>query len=241
MTNFIALPHLWLTKVTHTLSIGQKIAYGYALSLSIAVVGTVAGLIIGDFYQTPAQQQKGDAQYEISLLYRLQTALLQARTSQQQLIYFVNQTELLKKEYLNFSKYAGELKQVWSDVQLYVNTANYRRAKHFEGIPTFLQTYSDIPNVYIQQVETLVQTIMSKDAKSKDIQAAQKLLLNFSTSPITLKYDVIDDDLIHVINASYKDNQNADLNLESVLKVRFLIIAGSIILSIITATILAVM
>jgi two-component system NtrC family sensor kinase len=209
MNDFITLPHRLLAKVTYNLSIGQKISYGYALSLSIAIVGTVTGLIIGDFYQTPAQQEKGNAQYEISLLYRLQATVLQARTSQQQFIHLVNQPELLKKEYSNFSSYAIEIKKVWSDLESYINTKNYQQENHAEGIPSFLKTYSTIPNVYIQQVNTLVQKILSEDVKLKDIQAAQKLLSNFSTSRIALKYDMIDDDLTQVISASYQDNKNA--------------------------------
>ncbi|BAT54385.1 integral membrane sensor signal transduction histidine kinase [Nostoc sp. NIES-3756] len=240
MTNFIVIPYRWLKRGTHNFSISQKIAYGYALSLSIAIVGTVAGLIVGDFYQTPAQHQKGDAQYEISLLYRLQTAVLQARTSQQQFVYFVNQPQLLKKEYSNFSKYAVELKQVWFDVQSYINTVNYQQEKHTEGLPSFIKTYSDIPNVYIQEVETLVQTIVDKDVKIKDVQATQKLLSNFSTSSIALKYDLIDDELLKIIQASYQDNKNAEIYLENVLKFRFWIITTSIFLSVISAAILAI-
>lgn len=240
MINYIKLPYLWLRKITHNFSIGQKIAYGYALSLSTAVVGTVAGLIIGDFYQTPAQHQKGDAQYEISLIYRLQTAVLQARTSQQKFVNYVNRPELLKKEYSNFSNYAVELKQVWSDVHYYVNTANYQQEKHTEGIPNFLQNYSDTPNLYIQQVNTIVQILINQDVNLNDIQAAQNLLLNFSTSPIALKFDLIDDELVQIIDASYKDDKNAELHLQNVLQIRFWIIIASIILSMIIATILAI-
>ncbi|ACC85006.1 sensor histidine kinase [Nostoc punctiforme] len=240
MNDFITLPHRLLAKVTHNLSIGQKISYGYALSLSIAIVGTVTGLIIGDFYQTPAQQEKGNAQYEISLLYRLQATVLQARTSQQQFIYLVNQPELLKKEYSNFSSYAIEIKKAWSDLESYINTKNYQQENHAEGIPSFLKTYSTIPNVYIQQVNTLVEKILSEDVKLKDIQATQKLLSNFSTSRIALKYDMIDDDLTQVISASYQDNKNAEIHLQNVLKARFWLISISIILSIIIATTLAI-
>lgn len=232
--------HHWLRRTIYHLSIGQKIGYGYAFCLSIAVVGTVIGLVIGDYYQTPAQQQKGDAQYEISLLYNLQTKLLQARTSQQQFTSLINQPDLLNKEYSNFSNYAGELRQVWSDIQYYVNTENYRQERHAEGIPTFLQTYSTLPNAYIKQVEELFGTVTNDYLNIENFQAAQKLLLNFSMSSLVLKYDLIDDNLKEVIIGSYQDNKNADLHLQNVLKVRFWIIAGSIILSIMLATVLAI-
>lgn len=48
----IATPKLrylnWLKQGFHQLSIRQKIFYGYGLALEIAVLGTTAGLVIGD-------------------------------------------------------------------------------------------------------------------------------------------------------------------------------------------------
>ncbi|WP_148220385.1 hypothetical protein [Nostoc punctiforme] len=47
-----AIPKLkyfnWVQQRFHRLSIRQKIFYGYGLALRVAVLGTTAGLVIGD-------------------------------------------------------------------------------------------------------------------------------------------------------------------------------------------------
>ena len=117
----------WLKRVFRRLNIAQKISYGYALTLSIAVVGIVGGFMIGDYYQRQAIEQRDRVQREIRLLHLLQTALLQARSSQQQFIPLVEQPELLKKEYLEFIDFAADVKQAWSALESFVNTKSYKQ------------------------------------------------------------------------------------------------------------------
>ncbi|MFS0514635.1 hypothetical protein ACEYW6_07910 [Nostoc sp. UIC 10607] len=70
----------WFSRVTNGLSVGNKIKYGYALALSVGVLGTTIGLILGDHYQEKALQEQQNAFKELNLLYRLQTGILQTRT-----------------------------------------------------------------------------------------------------------------------------------------------------------------
>jgi two-component system, NtrC family, sensor kinase len=241
MNHLIKLSQKWLTKVTYNLNIGQKISYGYAFSLSIAVVGTVTGFIIGDYYQKLARQQKDHAHYELRLLYRLQTAVLQTRESQQMFIPLItHKPELLKNEYSEFSTYAAEVKQLWSEVQSYINSENYKHEKHAEGIPAFLQSYSNVPETYIQQVERIMQQIpTNKDLPAGEIEAVQKSLIKFSSDSLAFKYDTMDDKLNRVINASYEDDKEADETSIHAEAIRFQIVVASIFLSMVLATLFA--
>ncbi|MBE9087420.1 HAMP domain-containing protein [Tolypothrix sp. LEGE 11397] len=238
---FIQIDNSWILKIIHNFTIGQKIRYGYILSLSIAVVGTVGGLIVGDFYQRPARQQKDSAQYELQLLHRLQTAILQTRNSQQQVIAVItHQAELLQHQYADFAKYALELKNLWSEVKAHVNSEKYKHENNSEGIPDFLKAHSRIKEEYISQVEKLMAEIpANSNFKLEDIEPLQELLVKFSSSSIALEYDLIDDDLNHVINASYQDEKQAEVALSDAETIRFKIVATSILLSIILAGIVA--
>ncbi|QIR40129.1 HAMP domain-containing protein [Tolypothrix sp. PCC 7910] len=238
---FIQIDESLLLKIIHNFTIGQKIRYGYILSLSIAVLGTVCGLIVGDFYQKPARQQKDDAQYELRLLHRLQTSILQTRTSQQQVIALITyKRELLQHQYADFSRYALELKRLWSEVETHINSESYKNEKHNEGIPNFLKTHSKIKEEYIHQVQKLMQAIPAKSSfKPEDIESLQEILVKFSSSSIALNFDLIDDDLNHVINASYQDEKQAETALSDAETIRFKIVATSILLSIILAGIVA--
>ena len=234
------IPKIWLNKITHNLSIGQKIRYGYALILSIAVVGTVGGFLIGDYYEKPARLQQQDADYEINLLHRLQTAVLQTRSSQEQFISLLGKPELLKHEYSEFSTYANELKKVWAETESYANSENYKLEQHAEGIPGFLQTYRSVPEEYLQQVEEIVQRIDVEHLKPQDVEPAQQLLLKFNLTPLLVKYEQIDNDLTDVINHSYQDDREADALLIKVDNIGSQIIVASILFSVIFATFIAI-
>ncbi|MBD2163307.1 HAMP domain-containing protein [Calothrix membranacea FACHB-236] len=238
---FIQIDESLLLKIIQNFTIGQKIRYGYILSLSIAVLGTVCGLIVGDFYQKPARQQKDDAQYELRLLHRLQTAVLQTRTSQQQVIALItHKREFLQHQYADFSQYAIELKQLWDEVENHVSSETYKNEKHSEGIPNFLKTHSRIKQEYIHQVQKLMQAIPANSSfKPEDIEPLQEVLVEFSSSRIAVDFDLIDDDLNHVINASYQDEKKAETALSDAETIRFKIVATSILLSIILAGIVA--
>ncbi|NEP55179.1 MAG: hypothetical protein F6K65_42920, partial [Moorea sp. SIO3C2] len=70
-------PLAWFRKQLNRLSISQKIAYGYGIALGIAVLGTTAGLLIGNNYQNYAQNLREDTLEESELLMDLQRYLLE--------------------------------------------------------------------------------------------------------------------------------------------------------------------
>ena len=76
----------WVKQRFHQLSIRQKIFCGYGLALGIAVLGTTAGLVIGDRYFQQARQQMILADEEGSLLSSLQGELLEIQIHQQEIV-----------------------------------------------------------------------------------------------------------------------------------------------------------
>ena len=58
------------------LSIAKKIGYGYSLAIGLAVLGTTAGLMVGDYYQKQAQEQLRLVQNQYSLLKEFAGAIL---------------------------------------------------------------------------------------------------------------------------------------------------------------------
>ncbi|BAY65063.1 integral membrane sensor signal transduction histidine kinase [Calothrix brevissima NIES-22] len=231
----------FLGKKIYNLNIGQKIRYGYVISLSIAVVGIVGGIVIGDYYQKFAQQQRDDAYYEINLLHRLQIALLQTRTSQLQIIpLLTHKQELLHQQYADFFQDSAELKRLWSELNLHITSKNYQQQLNTEGIPFFLKTYSSVIKKYISQVEELInKNPVNLNLSNEQIEIRQEVWVKFSSSQLALKYDVIDDQLNHVISASYEDEKIANAALINAEKIRFRIVVSSILLSVMLAAVVA--
>ncbi|WP_254567130.1 sensor histidine kinase [Oscillatoria sp. HE19RPO] len=68
------------------LSIKQKIGYGYALTISIALLGTGLGLVVGDLYHDKAKQQLVHAYEQQRILTHLQYEVVTALSHQQGLV-----------------------------------------------------------------------------------------------------------------------------------------------------------
>ncbi|MEH1966491.1 sensor histidine kinase [Nostoc sp.] len=232
----------WFSKITNGLSIGNKIKCGYALALSVGIVGTSIGLIFGDHYQQQALQQQQNAFKELSLLYRLQTGILQTRTHQQQLIPLVANLKLYKQEYSHITHvHAPEIKQIWLELQTYIKTADYVNEKHWENIPLLLKTYEGITQTYVQQLDELLQQLDLSPLTDNKIAIAQQRLLKFTNSELALKFDGVSDELVTIINASYEELTAATTTFKTAAKIRIQIIFASILLSGIIATLLALL
>jgi signal transduction histidine kinase len=233
----------WFQRVTRRLSIRTKISCGYALSLSIAVVGTTAGILIAEYYQQEARKLEEDALEEIYLINHLQTTLLKARISKQQLLFLWEKPKPLQQEYSEFRKYIAELDKVWSEFKSTEgNTKNAKveeLAGEAERIREVLQTYDSSIQAYLRQTDELIKEIDPSSLKSEEVEAAQKRLLDFNTGslPITINY-LIDDlsKLTKFANAEYKQAE-AQYQAAQILRVE--IIGGSIVLSVVLATLLA--
>ncbi|MDZ8225455.1 MULTISPECIES: ATP-binding protein [unclassified Nostoc] len=231
----------WFSRLTNSLSVGNKIKSGYALALSVGILGTTIGLILGDQYQEKALQKQQNAFKELNLLHRLQTGILQTRTHQQQLIPLVPYPKLYTEEYSHITNvHAPEIEQVWSELQKYTKSADYT-GQNTENIPLFLRTYDGLPQTYIQQLEELFQQLDLSLLNEKKIAIAQQRLLKFTNSELALKFDEISDELVTVIKASYEESVAATAAFKKAAQMRIYIIAASILLSVLVATILALL
>ncbi|MGD1712548.1 hypothetical protein [Dapis sp. BLCC M172] len=96
------------------LTIAKKIGYGYSLAVAIAVLGTMLGLTVGDYYQRQAQEELTFRQNELSLLKELESAIWQVQFHPQQLAAVVGiPIEALKGSI----KLAGEMGE-WGDGEM---------------------------------------------------------------------------------------------------------------------------
>src|SRR6476469_7535874 len=230
----------WFNRITRRLSVSQKISYGYAIALGIAICGTVGGFIIGDRYQQKAIEAREYANQELNLLHRLQDGVLQSRSHQQQFIPLTKNPALLEHEYLHFLGHKAETERVLSELQAYASSVNYQNGTNAEGLPSFLQTYKAVPETYFRQVKEVVSKIDPVNLTLDKREAAQKLLLEFTNGSVALKFDDFSDELTEVTKVSYQDAEYAESTLNDAERLRFQIVTASILLSVATAILLAI-
>ncbi len=227
------------------LSVAQKIGFGYAIAIGVGVLGTVTGTLIGDYYQQQAVKKERHINEEVELLHSLQSSVLQARTHQQQFITLLNKPEVLQEEYTHFLKHAENTKKTWTKMQSFVKQANLKYSEHKDMIhsmamPNLLKTYKGVPQVYFERVDELIKQIDVPNSQSAEqIQAHQKLLLNFTNSPLALKFDGISDRLTDLIEVAEEKDKELDDALVQAYYTRSYIILGTDLISVSLAFLLA--
>lgn len=225
------------------LQVGQRISLGYALSLSVAVCGTVAGFKVGYDYNLLATKREEHTRNKVELLHRLQAGILQSRTHQQQLIPLSQSPQQFEEEYAHIQQHRAEVKRTWTELKEFIkNQPAWLQGEHHKEIPTLFATYGDAPDLYFQELENLVQQINKFNSGSpQNVEQAQKLLLKFTNSELALQFDGISDDLVEIIEQSYQENSQAEAFSAEARGIAQKIVITSIGLSVVISIILAIL
>ena len=223
-----------------SLNIGQKIAFGYLVAIGVGVLGTVTGTFIGDYFQYQAIKIERQVDEEVELFNELKSAILRARTHEQHFIALLEKPKKLKKEYNSFLKHANETKEGWDELESFSKEITASKIKHSTQVVDFLKTYNGVPESYFEQVDELIKKLDLANLKSpQQIQTSQKLLLDFTSSPIALKFDAISDELSELAEIAEDDDEEADEALVQAQKTRRMIVLSTNLTSIVLAVILA--
>ncbi|HEY9673169.1 MAG TPA: PAS domain S-box protein [Waterburya sp.] len=230
----------WIKKLTQHLSIGSKIGLGYMLALSIAFGGTATGFFVGGHYQQRAKELREDAQEELNLLHHLQTNLQQERIEQLQLMALVRNSDLFYKKYFNLLSSHEKVKQAFLNLEYYVKSEKILQDKNTNNIVEFTKKYCYLPDYYLSQFKQILRNIAPPNSNTERSNLTQQILLNFSNSYVVFTLDKLTDDLAKVIEASNRRYDQAEAQLIVAETIRFQIFVGSILVSILTATLLAI-
>jgi two-component system NtrC family sensor kinase len=221
----------WLNRQVRRLKIGTKISLGYALSFGIAAAGISAGLLLGESYSQIAYNREKQTDEQVRLFTHLQTAVLESRRHQQQLIPLAEQPQKLQQEYSQLLTHAAEVKQVWSQVQSLAQKRSFLTEVDAEALPVFLRTYEGVPQAYFQELDKLIEQINPPSLKQNESLAAQKRLLQFTTSPVALHFDSISDALTDIIEVGRELEKEQDAALMAAVRLKNGIVAAGILLS----------
>lgn len=234
----------WISQVIRHLSIRKKISCGYALTFSIAVLGTTAGFIAGDRYQQQARVQENDALEEIRHLHRLQTHLLLAQSQQHHFANSQYQLDHLKKDYAELYEHLVAFNQVWSEFKSsYLNPEQAKFQEFSPEVKAFYrlrQNYDNFLEEYLWQTEAVLKQINSSNLKSEEAEAGRRRLLELNNKAWHAKLESFIADINEFIDIVDQEYEQASANGVAADALRVRIIASSISLSVILAIFLAI-
>ncbi|MGB3767264.1 MAG: ATP-binding protein [Phormidesmis sp.] len=224
--------------------VSQRITTGFSLALGLAFAGTGAGIAIGNFYQSKALKTEVRVQTEISLLSQLQAGVLQARTHQQQLIPLSESPTDFQEEYSHILKHAETINSLLQSLEIFVGKSLGDRSSsdlvNAARIQEFLEMYDGIPQAYLKELDSLVQSIDPDTLNtSEKIETAQQRLLTFTNSELAIAFDSISDNLVSILEDANRQLREAQQAAELAQRLRNWIIVLSMVLSAGSAALLA--
>lgn len=237
--NDAATPETWLNRLTHRWSIHQKIAYGYVLSLGIAVLGTATGLIVGNYSESRAIEKFTVAQERHELMGYLEQAVLEIKLHQKRTVSaFSNQNdpkeeidsliEKLNEANTHLDRLNSSLKD-YPDISL-----NYAA-----NLKALLETYDTEMAAYSHSVQLLAQQLNTANQSPLQIQTEQQIIEILINGKPATKLEALSENLDKLYGSSAQQMKQAKVRFKTGKTLRLTIIVLSMTLSMAIAAILA--
>jgi PAS domain S-box-containing protein len=221
--------------------IAQKIGWGYAAVLAVAIGGAGLGIGVSNYQENHAIRLRKHAQKELELKNHLQSKILLVRTHQQQLIPLLKRPEDFRVEYSHIQAHGQEVEKVWTDLEKFVAEPDQSRLDTNDVlVAQLLQDYEGVSAEYLQSLEALVKSIDLNQLKTPaQIQAAQARLLQFTNSELAIKFDEISDTLVERIEDAQEESAESEVELNQAIALRNWTVILSTLSSVTIATLIA--
>jgi signal transduction histidine kinase len=238
-SNIIATAGICFNQITRRLSIHQKICSGYILSISIAVLGTGVGLIVGEHYDDKGVEQFRIAQERFEQLDRLEKAVWQVKLHQQELIIAAEKNTLQPREIKQLQKSIAESNDQVS--QLKENFKDYHALpeNYAAELKIFLHACDREVDSYTQLLQSLLQKVNLPNPTLQDIQAKEQILQEIDNGEHAKKVENLSNSLEHLVHATVAQEKQAGATFRRAKLLRLIIIVVSMVLSMVIALALA--
>ncbi|MEQ9000512.1 MAG: ATP-binding protein [Coleofasciculus sp. B1-GNL1-01] len=238
-----ANPGLWINRISRRWSIHQKIGSGYFLAVSIAVLGTATGLIVGEYYDDRARESLEITQERLELMEDLEQSFFNIILYQERLKYLsLNQT--IKVENIielneNLIKANSQLSKLQTHLsnnrELPISYSNYTKKS-----TVLLNDCDRGLDIYQQTVRSLLEKINSETITITQAQSIKSFLLTNLKEELIPQFETISANLDEVVRLTEIQQQQAKAKFKEAKILRASIIAGSMMLSIGIAAVLAI-
>lgn len=225
-------PLSWIAQVISPLGINKKISLGYAIALGIVVLGTTAGLIIGDYYHHQANQQRISIRRERRVLNNLRKTGLNFQPVKEFSPYLQKPKDFQQAKSAAIKRIA-KVKALLAQLNSPASTSSIKALK------PILVKYNGTFEKFAQSLEKTLRQIDPSTLEPGKIPKAKKLLADLTTSDTSAKMQEFMDKLAVLIETAEQQEEKAEIALRQVETLRMLIIFASIGFSMTLAFVLA--
>ena len=219
--------------------IGQKISYGYALAIGIAILGTAAGQKLGDYFRKQALVQVNVAQQQQQLLQNLQNTVFEARSHAARLPTVLGNTVWLQYEQDRFLWKINEAKILILEIEFFARQNPHSLATEEADFQAILKKSASVIDYYGQLIKLQLKEAEVWNLQPNSIESAQLQMLRTSSGQEAIVLDNFAQSLNELISAVEIYKQQGAEALEEAEDLRNRIILGSMLISALIAVVLA--
>ncbi|MBD2625975.1 sensor histidine kinase [Trichormus variabilis] len=235
---------LWFGYLSNNLNIAKKISYGYTVTIGIAAIGTITGLVIANHYEASAQNQLFLSYQQQSLLKDLENAVVTVRLHPQRLATVLNNSIWLEFEKNKFLEDLTHVNQQLLDISKFIQSHPDNLAVDNQELTNLVNKYRKNTDLYTQIIKDFWLQISSNNVLiEKNANSSQKKLISLLNQKeyidLNVKFERLSDELIIIIRRADIQREQANVSFNNAQKLRVKIILGSILLSSIMAAALA--
>jgi two-component system NtrC family sensor kinase len=244
----IILPQRWLKRLFSRLGIRQKIVYGYALAIGIAIMGATTGKIFENYYQEQAKKQLTNSQELTSLLNTLQASVLQAHTQTPKLFSLLKEPIRLELEYSRFLEYIAAVNRLLHQTKSIIdskiassNQDSFQTLESNKELKRSLQAYINSIQDYSQRLEAIFQEAEPITVEPQTVQSKQLSIVNLQSRQIDLQINKVSREMSSLIaDIQNKEAQKTVQALDKARDIGNLILIISLLSAVVIAATLAI-
>ncbi len=174
-------PQMTLKRLFNRLGIRQKISFGSALAIIIAMIGALTGRALESFYKNQVKQELFTDIQENYLLKKIDSAVLQTKLQQQELENAISSPSIYQKKSSQLKTQIEEINQLLEEAMRLANSLNFKDKKDQQELKMITQVYADNLTNYYKQLNQLLQQIEPSSLnKIANVRRAQQLWRNFA-------------------------------------------------------------
>ncbi|MEG4528984.1 ATP-binding protein [Microcoleus sp. D2_18a_D3] len=232
-------PQIGLKSLLGRLGIRQKIGCGYALVISIAVLGAVAGRGVESYHKQQVREKLALDRDKAEILTNLNNTVQEVRIQQQELASLTAQPQIFDRQRSEFLTRVAQMSGILEQLQTLPPTKNAEVAKDYQQLQQFAQANGKTVESYFQQVQKLLAAAKLSALNPQQQQALGRNLNNFVAGETALKLKQFSEDSAQLAVNFREKADEALRTYENAEKLGTLILVCSLLISGAIAAILA--
>ncbi|MEP6517261.1 ATP-binding protein [Microcoleus vaginatus] len=232
-------PQIGLKSLLGRLGIRQKIGCGYALVISIAVLGAVAGRGVESYHKQQVREKLAIDRDKAEILTNLNNTVQEVRIQQQELASLTAKPQIFDRQRSEFLTRVAQMSGILEQLQTPSQTKNPEIAKDYQQLQQFAQVNGKTVESYFQQVQKLLAAAKLSALNPKQQQALGQNLNNFVAGETAFKLKQFSEDSAQLAGNFRDKADEAFRTYEEAEKLGTLILVGSLAVSAGLAAVLA--